>query len=273
MSIEKIAASLADDLAEIAHGERASAKAVLVSLANAHNARTGRCDPSVARIAAETCLHRATVLRAIRSLAESGRIEVTQRPGCRSAYDLRPVAPRDRSHHATGSTMLPVAPCYRSHRATGPVAPCDTNRNTGRLRTHSPGGNTLEIPARETPDPGGPSHAPEAVSSADLFPAQPSDSDCQPPMEASQPTTDEDRWRMSVSAEPWARALRRAGAKVGPRNWTAWKRLIDELVGGDLETMLAFVAELPPDNRWPDVTESEWRRRRGHSVGDEVVIL
>lgn len=49
-------------------------KAVLLSLANASNHHTGRCDPSVLRIAHETELGESTVRKALCSLEEKGLI-------------------------------------------------------------------------------------------------------------------------------------------------------------------------------------------------------
>lgn len=54
-------------------------KAVLVSLADRHNADTGRCDPAIPRLARETELSESTVKKALAELVEAGIIEVERR--------------------------------------------------------------------------------------------------------------------------------------------------------------------------------------------------
>jgi DNA-binding transcriptional ArsR family regulator len=57
----------------------ASRKAVLLALADRANKDTGRCDPSIARIAEDTELSAATVKRALGDLEESGLVERLRR--------------------------------------------------------------------------------------------------------------------------------------------------------------------------------------------------
>lgn len=49
---------------------------VLTALAHFHNQETGRCNPSIARIAQRTKLGRSTIKRAIRELSDAGLLKV-----------------------------------------------------------------------------------------------------------------------------------------------------------------------------------------------------
>src|SRR5699024_3565189 len=110
-------------------------KAVLMSLADQANDH-GVCWPSIAGITERTCLHRATVIRAIEQLEELGYVTCVRRSGAKTLYTVdpsqsatgtrkKPVAQSDPSQSATGRTVRPDP----SHCATGPVALCDPNRN------------------------------------------------------------------------------------------------------------------------------------------------
>lgn len=108
-------------------------KAVLMSLADQANDH-GVCWPSIAGIVERTCLHRATVIRAIEQLEGMGHLTCTRRSGAKTLYVVHP------SHSATGTRKKPVAQCdpsqsatgrterpHPSQSATGPVALCDPN--------------------------------------------------------------------------------------------------------------------------------------------------
>jgi DNA-binding transcriptional regulator YhcF (GntR family) len=120
------------------------AKAVLMSLADNANDQ-GECWPSIDTIAKRTCMHRASVIRAIATLEQLGHVVADRENGRHTRYivtprsDLfegnKPVAHSNRSQAATGSAQQPVAESNRlqtatnqSQRATGPVAQCDSNR-------------------------------------------------------------------------------------------------------------------------------------------------
>lgn len=122
----------------------ATEKAVLISLADNANDH-GECWPALATIAERTCLHRATVIRAIEGLERRRYIVADRSNGRHSRYTITPRSDlfnSDQSHSATGSTARPVAqrdPSLSattgstvrrdpSHSATGPVAQRDTNR-------------------------------------------------------------------------------------------------------------------------------------------------
>ena len=85
------------------------AKAVLMSLADNCN-DNGECEPSIQTLCKRTCLHRATVIRAIEELERIGQIVATHRQGARTRYtvtpktdlfDPEPVAESDQSQRAT----------------------------------------------------------------------------------------------------------------------------------------------------------------------------
>jgi hypothetical protein len=108
-------------------------KAVLVSLADNANDQ-GECWPSIDTIGKRTCLHRASVIRAIAALEALGHVVADRSNGRRTRYlikpnlDLfgaaKPVAQRNQSQKATGSTQR----LDQSQSATKPVAQSDTNR-------------------------------------------------------------------------------------------------------------------------------------------------
>lgn len=105
-------------------------KFVLISLADNAN-DNGVCWPSVPTICRRTCLHRATVLRAITWLTEAGYLSVSRDTGRHNSYRInvknnpQPVAERDGSRSATGRTEQ----LHPSQKATTPVAQSDPNRN------------------------------------------------------------------------------------------------------------------------------------------------
>ena len=94
---------------------------VLLLLANRHNKDTGLCYPSVSRIAEESGMHRATVMRAINALEKKGLLEITKTFGKSNHYRLN-----------TSCTVRPVAESDPYHSATTPVAPCDHTSSTVR---------------------------------------------------------------------------------------------------------------------------------------------
>ena len=66
----------------------ASAKLVLLCLADCHNAETGNCYPSHEHIARQTGLKEKTVPGALKELAELGLIQIIHRPGTSSTFSL-----------------------------------------------------------------------------------------------------------------------------------------------------------------------------------------
>lgn len=92
---------------------------VMAALVLHRNGETGRCDPSVSRLADETGVSRWSVMRAIEALEDHGLVECHRRNGARTTYTLHP---------PTSSTQLPVAESNRLHTATQPVA--ESNRTS-----------------------------------------------------------------------------------------------------------------------------------------------
>jgi hypothetical protein len=88
---------------------------------------------------------------------------------------------------------------------------------------------------------------------------------------------EETLWRYEGHSWPWAQKLKRVGAKIGPKNWSAWERLKIDLWKDDLEAMAKFVSAISADNRWPDFVEKEYSKRRPDVVatanGQKVYIL
>ena len=73
--------------------------------------------------------------------------------------------------------------------------------------------------------------------------------------------TDSDRWRMEATL-PWSRALISEGGKIGPKNWTAWKRLADK---HGLPSLVAACQGSDPEGRWPDKIEKSITQSRGQA--------
>jgi hypothetical protein len=73
------------------------------------------------------------------------------------------------------------------------------------------------------------------------------------------PIPDSLRWNYE-QAKPWAKALVKAGAKIGPQNWPAWKGLTERY---PVEAVLGALAALSATDRWPDQTEDKLSSSRG----------
>ena len=95
----------------------------------------------------------------------------------------------------------------------------------------------------------------------------------QPPVTGRAPTPEED-WRMRVSMEPWAQAIKRAGGKIGPGNWVQFEELVTRF---KLDVVLRAVKTTPATDRWPDQVEATIQRTEQEAVarsnGHEVIIL
>jgi hypothetical protein len=70
-----------------------SPKVVLILLAHHLDDRTGRCDPSISRLAAESGLKERAVYLSVRRLVEAGALVVEPQPGRRSSYRISPSYP------------------------------------------------------------------------------------------------------------------------------------------------------------------------------------
>lgn len=74
----------------------ASAKLVLLCLANCHNSKSGRCYPSTGHISSETGLDKKTVPGAINKLSDAGFVSVEKRCGTSRSYTLNLTQKRGR---------------------------------------------------------------------------------------------------------------------------------------------------------------------------------
>lgn len=90
---------------------------VLVSIADHFNDETGRCDPSVARLAERCSASRRTIIRSLRSLQEKGLLVVRYKNGSRCQFIPKPVPESHRCQSGTGATQAPEG----CHSGTGGV--------------------------------------------------------------------------------------------------------------------------------------------------------
>jgi len=68
-----------------------------------------------------------------------------------------------------------------------------------------------------------------------------------------QTKTDSDRWRYEIGQTEWARAVKRAGGKIGADNWPTWEAMIERI--GGLDVALTAMGRLSATERWPDRVE------------------
>lgn len=108
----------------------ANEKLVLLMLANHTNGQTGRCDPSLNRLAEECGMSRDTVIRAMKRLEEKGLIRVIRRTleGAQISNSYRLAMPgvvMEGGVEVVEVVTTPVAKCDR-----GPVAQCNGGSST-----------------------------------------------------------------------------------------------------------------------------------------------
>jgi hypothetical protein len=116
---------------------------VAYMLADAHNDRTQRCDPSVGRLMDLTGLSKSAVIAAIRALERAGHITVQRQDGRRSRYLLHPRP----ANPCASSTGEPDAPARQRHRTGQPGAPAPVHASD---RTGAPGAPETEQTEWET---------------------------------------------------------------------------------------------------------------------------
>lgn len=107
-----------------------SAKLVLITLANYHNAETGMCFPSIETLTVETGLSRSTVIRSIKALRKAGIID-RQRSNRSNSYSLNLALPQCHGDTPESVMVIPkVVP--RSVMVELPeVSPCDSRKCHG----------------------------------------------------------------------------------------------------------------------------------------------
>ena len=97
------------------------------------------------------------------------------------------------------------------------------------------------------------------------------------PLPANDPSkrnlSDADQWRMEVSMQPWAIALKRAGAHIGPNNWVTWQGALDRTTRGDFDALASFVASLRIPKKFPQEVEEQFIKQRPSEADGELVEL
>jgi len=82
-----------------------------------------------------------------------------------------------------------------------------------------------------------------------------------------EPIGTEEEWRYE-RMQDWAKTLVAEGAKVGPNNWTTWKRIVTEY---GIPKTIGTIKSVSPDDRWPDKTEMAIKASGSQvSIGDAV---
>lgn len=129
-------------------GIRLSAKMVLIQLAERHNKDTGRCDPSIKKLAEDCEMHRATVLRNLSYLEEMGlltRVSRGSENGGRasSQYELHMGV---KSQNATGE---------KSHQSDGGKVASDIgkSRTTVTEKSHQRDPLYIDKPKKNPKEP------------------------------------------------------------------------------------------------------------------------
>jgi hypothetical protein len=129
-----------------------TAKTVLLLLAFHENKDTGRCDPSVAGLAAESGLSERAVRNALAVLRKGSAVSVVERPGCRSSYVIA------QDYPCTTCTPALDAPLHQ-------VQPCTTCTPAPRSETPAPRSETPAPRAYEPKEP----KEPQLASSFNFF--------------------------------------------------------------------------------------------------------
>lgn len=128
-------------------GETPSGKLVLFAIASYMNKGGDTAWPSQETLSTRTGLHRASVVRILKGLADRGIITRKRRFSASTVYGINDhllhhatsgtmpqMAPCDKSHDATSGVVPQIAPCaiHLSHHAPSFVAPCATIRPMNR---------------------------------------------------------------------------------------------------------------------------------------------
>ena len=206
------------------------ARLVLLALADSHNASTGLCCPSVARLASMTRLERKAVIRGLAELERLGVIGTERKNGCGSRYKLHFL---DQSQNGTGDKMGPVP----KRDGTGDKMGRDRSQNGTRNRERTgkePGNGLVEQPAEcqpNTPAAG----SQDEPASTEPTPDKPSPSPECPP-DAPEPDSAVITPSEKKNPATVARTLRPRPDKVTIQDRARWNE--------ELRTIPAKVAEL-----------------------------
>jgi hypothetical protein len=117
----------------------ATEKLALLSLCDHHNKSTGRCDPSMARIAEEALCSKRQAIRCIESLIAQGFISAEKVNGARTRYTIN--ADRTGDTHDTGSVRA-----TSDALVTGDAGDTGDTHDTPTGDTHDTGGVTPVSP-------------------------------------------------------------------------------------------------------------------------------
>lgn len=109
-----------------------TAKLILLCLADCHNDKTGRCNPSLDYLVRKTGLNRKSIGPAIRWLEENGYVEVERRHGAGSNYTLKTSTDIGTSTNIGTSTDIGAAPVPILGSQPGPILGHEPKRNLQR---------------------------------------------------------------------------------------------------------------------------------------------
>jgi hypothetical protein len=220
----------ASRLAWLTEGPQHGARLVLLALADSHNANTGLCYPSVARLADMTRLERKAVIRGLAELERLSVIGTERKNGCGSRYKLHFL---DQSQNGTGDKMGPVP----KRDGTGDKMGRDRSQNVTRNRERTgkePGNGLVDPPAEcqpNTPAAG----SQDEPASTEPTPPKPSPSpEC--PQDAPEPAPATNTPPAKKNPATVARTLRPKPGKVTFQDRARWN--------GEIQTLRTKVAEL-----------------------------
>ena len=88
------------------------------------------------------------------------------------------------------------------------------------------------------------------------------------PTHEPRPKTASQEYTYEVGNQPWAKAIKAAGGKIGPNNWPHWQGLIEK---HDLPVIIAAAGAIAAADRWPPNVEDYLRKSNGQiSLGKAV---
>lgn len=142
----------------------------------------------------------------------------------------------------------------------------DTVTNSGTAQCHAQAATlTHTLTPTLTPTP---THA--GAREPDQSCPMPEDETTTPsPAPVTRPAMDSDEWNYRVAAEPWAKAIRRAGGKIGRENWPRWDELVKKYA---IASVVGALAGIIPSERWPDKAEEKLcvLGEQASSLGDTI---
>lgn len=140
-------------------------KSVALVLADCHNSKTGRCDPSIERIAEWTCLSERSVSRAIKWLESANIMHPMRKNGERSSYEFampttdtvsgveNDPTPPTPDTLSGGPPTLCHSPYKRNQKGTGSVMSDELNPKEETDSRPLPTSKPKSTRSRPVPDP------------------------------------------------------------------------------------------------------------------------